>query len=93
MQRFASLFEMPFITNQILKDLPTFKQRQLLDAERIKQGMPNAVQNRLATADAGFATQAGAIAAQQDAATRFAGLGNQRQFGQNVVYTPPLLRG
>ena len=31
---------------------------------------------RLATADAGFATQAGAIAGQQDAATRFAGLGN-----------------
>ena len=83
---------MPFITQQ-MKDLSTFKQRQLLDAERIKQSLPNAVQSRLATADAGFATQAGAIAGQQDAATRFAGLGNQRQFGQNVVYTPPLLRG
>ena len=83
---------MPFITNT-MKDLSTFKQRQLLDAERIKQSLPNAVQARLATADAGFATQAGAIAGQQDAATRFAGLGNQRQFGQNVVYTPPLLRG
>jgi len=90
---FASLqAQMPFITNQ-MKDLSTFKQRQLLDAERIKQSLPNAVQARLATADAGFATQAGAIAGQQDAATRFAGLGNQRQFGQNVVYTPPLLRG
>ena len=90
---FASLrAQMPFITQQ-MKDLSTFKQRQLLDAERVKQSLPNAVQARLATADAGFATQAGAIAAQQDAATRFANLGNQRQFGQNVVYTPPLLRG
>ena len=90
---FASLrAQMPFITNQ-MKDLSTFKQRQLLDAERVKQSLPNAVQARLATADAGFATQAGAIAAQQDAATRMAGLGMQRQFGQNVVYTPPLLRG
>ena len=34
----------------------------------------------------------GAIAGQQDSATRFADLGNQRQFGQNAVYTPPLLR-
>ena len=81
------------IRNRFLKDISTFKQRQLLEAEKIKQGMPNAIQNRLLAADAGFATQAGAIAGQQDAATRFAGLGNQRQFGQNVVYTPPLLRG
>ena len=90
---FANLqAQMPFVMNQ-LKDISTFKQRQLLDAERIKQSLPNAVQSRLATADAGFATQAGAIAGQQDSATRFANLGNQRQFGQNVVYTPPLLRG
>jgi hypothetical protein len=80
------------IRNRFLKDASTFKQRQLLEAERIKQAMPNAIQNRLLAADAGFATQAGAIAGQQDSATRFADLGNQRQFGQNVVYTPPLLR-
>ena len=92
MEMAAYRAQLPFITQQ-MKDLSTFKQRQLLDAERIKQSLPNAVQSRLATADAGFATQAGAIAGQQDAATRFAGLGNQRQFGQNVVYTPPLLRG
>jgi len=92
MEMAAYRAQMPFITRQ-MKDLSTFKQRQLLDAERIKQSLPNAVQSRLATADAGFATQAGAIAGQQDAATRFAGLGNQRQFGQNVVYTPPLIRG
>jgi len=81
------------LRQKFLRDASTFKQRQLLEAERIKQAMPNAIQNRLLAADAGFATQAGAIAGQQDAATRFAGLGNQRQFGQNVVYTPPLLRG
>ena len=81
------------IRQKFLRDASTFKQRQLLEAERIKQAMPNAIQNRLLSADVGFAQQAGAIAGQQDAATRFAGLGNQRQFGQNVVYTPPLLRG
>tara|TARA_A100001391_G_scaffold203511_1_gene196058 strand:- start:649 stop:1536 length:888 start_codon:yes stop_codon:yes gene_type:complete len=71
---------MPFITQQ-MKDLSTFKQAQLLEAERAKQGMPNAIQSRLLAADTGFATQAGAIAGQQDAATRFAGLGMQRRFG------------
>ena len=81
------------IRQRFLRDAVTFKQKQLLEAEKIKQGMPNAIQNRLLAADAGFATQAGAIAGQQDAATRFANLGNQRQFGQNDVYTPPLLRG
>ena len=72
---------MPFITNT-MKDLSTFKQRQLLDAEKIKQALPNAQQARLLAADQGFASQAGAIAGQQDAATRFAGLGMQRGFGQ-----------
>jgi len=81
------------LRQKFLRDASTFKQRQLLEAERIKQAMPNAIQNRLLSADVGFAQQAGAIAGQQDAATRFANLGNQRQFGQNVVYTPPLLRG
>lgn len=78
---FASLrAQMPFITQQ-MKDLSTFKQQQLLEAEAIKQSLPNAVQSRLLAADTGFATQAGAIAGQQDAATRFAGLGMQRRFG------------
>jgi|GEM_PF-4189409 len=72
---------MPFITNT-MKDLSTFKQRQLLDAEKIKQALPNAQQARLLAADQGFASQAGAIAGQQDSATRFAGLGMQRGFGQ-----------
>ena len=70
------------LRQKFLRDASTFKQKQLLEAEKIKQGMPNAIQNRLLAADAGFATQAGAIAGQQDAATRFAGLGMQRAFGQ-----------
>ena len=65
---------MPFITNT-MKDLSTFKQRQLLDAEKIKQALPNAQQARLLAADQGFKTQADAIANQQDAATRFAAVG------------------
>ena len=65
---------MPFITNT-LKDISTFKQQQLLDAEAIKQGMPNAVQARLLAGDQGFATQAAAIANQADAATRMAAVG------------------
>jgi len=79
---FANLqAQMPFYMRQ-LKDLTTFKQRQLLDAEKIKQGLPNAQQARLLAADQGFASQAGAIAGQQDAATRFAALGANRSFGQ-----------
>tara|TARA_B100000401_G_scaffold434614_1_gene375004 strand:- start:481 stop:1323 length:843 start_codon:yes stop_codon:yes gene_type:complete len=64
----------PFLM-KTLKDASTFKQQQLLDAEAIKQGMPNALQARLLAADSGFAQQAAAIAGQSDAATRMAGLG------------------
>ena len=78
---FANLrAQMPFYMNQ-LKDLTTFKQRQLLDAEKIKQSFPNAIQSRLLTADTGFKTQADAIANQTDAATRFAQAGTGIKFG------------
>ena len=70
----------PFVM-KTLKDASTFKQQQLLDAERIKQGMPNAQQARMLAASSAFAQEAQAIAAQQDAANRFAGLGMQRRFG------------
>jgi hypothetical protein len=70
----------PFLMNT-LKDASTFKQQQLLDAEAIKQGLPNAQQLRMQAASDAFATEAQAIAAQQDAANRFAGLGMQRRFG------------
>ena len=70
----------PFVM-KTLKDASTFKQRQLLDAERYKQSLPNAQQLRMKAASDAFATEALAVAAQQDAATRFAGLGMQRRFG------------
>ena len=70
----------PFMINT-LKDASTFKQQQLLDAEAIKQGLPNARQSRMLAADTGAAQLRQALAAQQDAATRFAGLGMQRRFG------------
>jgi len=76
----AQRAQLPFITKQ-MKDLSTFKQRQLLDAEKIKQSFPNAVQARLLTADQGFKTQADAIAGQTDAATRFAQAGTGIKFG------------
>ena len=70
----------PFLMDT-LKDASTFKQQQLLDAEAIKQGLPNARQARMLAADTGAAQLRQALAAQQDAATRFAGLGMQRRFG------------
>ena len=70
----------PFLMNT-LKDASTFKQQQLLDAEAIKQGLPNARQSRMLAADTGAAQLRQALAAQQDAATRFAGLGMQRRCG------------
>ena len=58
-----------------LKDVSTFKQQQLLEAEAIKQGLPNAVQNRLGSAALAAAQKDLAVAAQLDAATRMAGVG------------------
>lgn len=74
---------MPFITNT-MKDLSTFKQRQLLDAEKIKQSLPNAVQQRLLTADTGFKQQADAIAGQYLAAVEGAKAGT---FPRNVSFS------
>ena len=58
-----------------LKDVSTFKQQQLLEAEAIKQGLPNAVQTRLLAAAQESASKDLAVAAQLDAATRMAGVG------------------
>ena len=75
-------------------------QQRLLDATAVLEQMPSAVQDIMSKKQeqrfkeaVGTADINRSIAAQQDAATRMAGLGMQRQFGQNVVYTPPLLRG
>ena len=53
----------------------------ILDAEKIKQSFPNAIQSRLLTADTGFKTQQDAITGATDAATRFAGSGTGIKFG------------
>ena len=74
---------MPFITNT-MKDLSTFKQRQLLAAEKVKQSLPNAVQQRLLTADTGFKQQADAIAGQYLAAVEGAKAGT---FPRNVSFS------
>lgn len=74
---------MPFVTDT-LKDITTFKQQQLLDAERIKQREPNAVQARLLAGDTGFAQQADAIAKQYLAAVEGAKGG---VFPRNVSFS------
>ena len=73
----------PFLM-KTLKDATTFKQQQLLDAEAIKQGMPNALQSRLLAADSGFAQKAAALAGQADAASRMAAVG---VFPRNVGFS------
>ena len=59
---FANLqAQMPFYMRQ-LKDASTFKQQQLLDAELIKQGMPNAREARKLSSASRMAGELGAIA-------------------------------
>ena len=58
-----------------LKDVSTFKQQQLLEAEAIEQGLPDAAQDRLLKSALTAAQKDLAVAAQLDAATRMAGVG------------------
>ena len=74
---------MPFITNT-MKDLSTFKQNQLLQATKFKQGLPDAIQRRLVTADTGFKQTADAIAGQYLAAVEGAKAG---AFPRNVSFS------
>ena len=70
---------------KMFKDLrreTDYATRRGLQAELRRQSFPDAMQARDVAAGANFAQQAQAIAGQQDAATRFAGLGMQRPFGQ-----------
>ena len=70
---------------KMFKDLrreTDYATRRGLQAELRRQSFPDAMQARDVAAGANFAQQAQAIATQQDAATRFAGLGMQRPFGQ-----------
>ena len=56
--------------------------RRGLQAELRRQSFPDAMQARQLAADTGAAQLRQSLAAQQDAATRFAGLGMQRPFGR-----------
>ena len=80
MEMAAMRAQLPYIANY-MKDLSTFKQDQLLAAEREKQGMAKQIQERLGQSALTAEAMARATATQQDAATRFAGLGMQRRFG------------
>jgi len=72
--------DLPYYSDYF-KDLSTFKQQQLLDAEQIKQSLPNAIQARLGESAIATANLRNSISNQQDAATRMAGVGLQRLFG------------
>ncbi len=72
--------DLPYYSDYF-KDLSTFKQQQLLDAEQIKQSLPNAIQARLGESAIATANLRNSISNQQDAATRMAAVGLQRLFG------------
>ena len=74
MEMLAYRAQLPYISNY-MKDLSTFKQAQLLEAERAKQGMPNAIQDRLGQSALTAATMGNMMANQTDSATRFAQVG------------------
>ena len=76
----ATRADLPYYSDYF-KDLSTFKQQQLLDAEQIKQSLPNAIQARLGESAIATANLRNSISNQQDAATRMAGVGLQRLFG------------
>ena len=72
---FANLqAQMPFYMNQ-LKDLTTFKQKQLLEGKKLIQGMPDAVQDRVGKSALTAAAMGNMIANQNDSAFRLAGAG------------------
>ena len=64
------------------EDISRRKQQQLLDAEAIKQSLPNQIQKRIGESALATASLRNSLANVQDSATRFAGLGMQRPFGQ-----------
>ena len=73
--------QLPFYLD-VQKDLSTFKQDQLNKAKLIQQGFPDAVQKRIGESALATASLRNSLANVQDSATRFAGLGMQRPFGQ-----------
>ena len=74
MEMLAYRAQLPYIANY-MKDLSTFKQNQLLQATKFKQGLPDAIQDRIGKSALTAAAMGNMMANQTDSATRFAQVG------------------
>jgi len=72
--------QLPFLAN-FYKDISRAKQRELLEAEKIKQGLPKQIQDRLEKSALTASAMGNMIANQTDSATRMAQAGTGIKFG------------
>tara|TARA_B000000532_G_C18821117_1_gene385948 strand:- start:291 stop:947 length:657 start_codon:yes stop_codon:yes gene_type:complete len=72
--------QLPFLAN-FYKDISRTKQRELLEAEKIKQGLPKQIQERIGQSALTAAAMGNMIANQTDSATRMAQAGTGIKFG------------
>ena len=72
--------QLPYLAN-FYKDISRSKQRELLEAEKIKQGLPKQIQDRLEKSALTAAAMGNMIANQTDSATRMAQAGTGTKFG------------
>ena len=72
--------QLPFLAN-FYKDISRTKQRELLEAEKIKQGLPQQIQERIGQSALTAAAMGNMIANQTDSATRMAQAGTGIKFG------------
>ena len=72
--------QLPYLAN-FYKDISASKQRELLEAEKIKQGLPKQIQERIGQSALTAAAMGNMIANQTDSATRMAQAGTGIKFG------------
>tara|TARA_A100001201_G_C4037295_1_gene185576 strand:+ start:190 stop:867 length:678 start_codon:yes stop_codon:yes gene_type:complete len=72
--------QLPYLAN-FYKDISASKQRELLEAEKIKQGLPQQIQERIGQSALTAAAMGNMIANQTDSATRMAQAGTGLKFG------------
>ena len=72
--------QLPFLAN-FYKDISRTKQRELLEAEKIKEGLPGRIQERIGQSALTAAAMGNMIANQTDSATRMAQAGTGIKFG------------
>ena len=72
--------QLPYLAN-FYKDISRTKQRELLEAEKIKQGLPKQIQERIGQSALTAAAMGNMIANQTDSATRMAQAGTGIKFG------------